>query len=184
MSDRTIARRYASALYGEAESAGTVEMIDNDVELLFNTLEESHDLQLFFASPVISEEKKMTVIRRLFQPRVSDLMLNFLLFVISKQREGIVDAIVNEYRSMRLKQRGIVEADARVAIPLDETDVDDLTASISKTVGSEIRLNVKTDPELVGGVVVQIGDLVYDGTLKRKLANLRKQMQGGSFRNN
>ncbi|MGD8414664.1 MAG: ATP synthase F1 subunit delta [Candidatus Latescibacterota bacterium] len=184
MSDRTIAKRYASALFGEAGSADIVDSVDDDVELLHESLKDSRELRLFFASPVISEDKKMAVIRRLFASHVCDLTLDFLQFVVTKQREGIIESIVDEYRSMRLRHKGIVEARARVAIPMGESDIEDLRASIAKSVGSEIRLNVETDPQLVGGVVVQIGDRVYDGSLKRKLAMLQKQMQGGSFQTN
>lgn len=180
MSNRAVARRYASALHAEADSADLIDRVDMDVELLRDATGTSRDLRMFLVSPIVSEEKKETVIRRLFSEHVSGLVLKFLLFVLRKGREPLLTDILDAYRSRRLEAQGIEEGTARVAVSMSEAEVENLLESISKTVGREVRLDVKEDPELIGGVLIKIGDRVYDGSLKRKLAVLRHQLQGGA----
>jgi F-type H+-transporting ATPase subunit delta len=184
MSDLAIARRYASALYAEADSTDSIDRVDADIDLLTQTVSESRDLRLLFASPVVSASKKETIIRKLFEPHVSDLVLSFLMLVNRKRRASIVEAILDSYRSLRLEHQGIVEAKARVAIKMTDADVEELRKSIAKTVGSDVHLEVEEDSDLIGGIVVKIGDRVYDGSLKRQLAKLKRQLQGGSLHTN
>ena len=184
MSDRAIARRYASALYAEADSSNSIDIVDENVELVSKTLGDSRDLQLLFASPIVSTAKKEAVIRRLFEPHVSDLVLSFLLLVNRKRREVMVEAILRSYRSLRLEQQGIVEATARVAVPMTDSEIEELRQSIAKTVGSDIHLEIEEDASLIGGIIVKVGDQVYDGSLARQLTILRHRLQGGSFHTN
>jgi len=183
MSDRAIARRYASALNAEAGETNTVDRVDADMELLHETIGGSRELRLLFSSPVVHTSKKADIIRRLFVEHVSDLVLRFLLLINEKGREGIISEIVDAYRSLRLEQEGIVEAHARVAIMITEDEKASLQASLSGKTGSEIRLHVEEDTGLVGGLIVKIGDQVYDGSLMRKLAVLKRKLAGGSFHN-
>ena len=184
MSNRAIARRYASALFAEASSSDSVDRVDEDVELVIQTVSHSRDLKLLFTSPIVSTAKKEAVIRRLFESHVSELVLSFLVLVNRKRREAMVEDILVSYRSLRLEQQGIVEATARLAFAITESEVLDLQKSIAKTVGSEVELEVEEDPELIGGIIVKIGDQVFDGSLKRQLTMLGRRLQGGSFHTN
>ena len=184
MSNSAIARRYASALYGEAVSRDLVDRVDDDTEMLLETMKGSRDLRLLLESPVVNVAKKEAIVVRLFKPHVSDLVLNFLRLVISKRRESALGDIVAAYRSLRLEQKGIVEASARVAVGLTSDEIDDLRAAIAGIVSQEVLLEVEEDQELIGGVVFKIGDIVYDGSLKRKLGLLQDQLLGGSIHNN
>ncbi len=181
MSDRAIAKRYALALYAEAKSNDSISRVDEDVELVNQTVGGSRDLQLLLASPVVSAAKKEAVIRRLFQPRTSELVLAFILLVNRKRREAMLEAILKSYRLLRLEQQGIVEAKARVAVAMTDDETEELRRSMAKTVGSDIQLEVEEDADLIGGIVVKIGDQVYDGSLKRQLSILERRLQGGSF---
>ncbi len=184
MSDRAIARRYASALYSEASSSDSIDRVDEDIELVNRTVNDSRDLQLLFASPIVSAARKEAVIRRLFEQHVSETVLALLLLVNRKKRGAMVEAILESYRSLRLEQQGIVEAKARVAIAMTDSEIEELRRSMAKTIGSDIQLEVEEDADLIGGVVVRIGDQVYDGSLKRQLAILSRKLQGGSFHTN
>ncbi len=184
MSDRAIARRYASALYAEASASDSIDRVDEDVELVSRTVSDSRDLQLLFASPIVSTTRKEAVIRRLFKSHVSETVLAFLLLVNRKRREPMVEVILESYRSLRLEQQGIVEAKARVAVAMTDDEIEEFRRSMVKAVGSDIQLEVEEDADLIGGIVVKIGDQVYDGSLKRQLANLSRVLQGGSLNAN
>lgn len=184
MSDLAVCRRYAAALQSEAESVKAVEAVDGDVAATAAILAESKELRLLFASPVVSTAKKRTVIETLFSERVSPVFLQFLLLLNSKGRGGLVSDILKEYARLRDRQLGIVEADASAAMALSKEEVEGLRKKLSGLVGADVRLNVDVDPALLGGVVVKVGDTVYDGSLKRRLSVLKSQLEGRSHLKN
>jgi F-type H+-transporting ATPase subunit delta len=180
MSNATIAQRYAQALYEEADGRDIVETIDDDVDLLRQTLDGSDDLVRFFESPVIPPEKKKDVIAALLEERVHALTYRFLVLLVEKDRETLVASVLARYQALRDEQRNIVEAHVRTAQPLDEDARDTLAQALEDMTGSTVRLRTTEDASLMGGVVVRIGDTVYDGSVRRKLASLRERMRAGS----
>ncbi|MGA7303978.1 MAG: ATP synthase F1 subunit delta [Rhodothermales bacterium] len=184
MSELAICRRYAGALLQEAESGNIVDRIDGDVAATRAALEESPELRLLFSSPVISIGKKDSIIRKLFEDSASDLFVRFLLLLNEKNREHIVADVLSQYRTLRNRQLGIVEAQARSAMAMSDADVKGLRDKLAEQTGADVHLGVEEDAGLLGGVVVRVGDMVYDGSLKRKLAVLKAQLEGGSFLRN
>lgn len=176
-----IARRYARALYEEAESQSKTDQVDEDVELIRESLENVKELRRFFESPIASREKKLRVVRALFKDRLDPLTLNFLELLIEKQRETHFPQLAEAYRGMRDEQLGIVRAQARVAVPLGDADHQNLVAALERMTGKSIRLEVTEDEDLMGGVVIRVGDTVYDGSVRNQLSNLREQMERGGF---
>ncbi|ARA94333.1 MAG: F0F1 ATP synthase subunit delta [Bacteroidetes bacterium] len=181
MSDTIVARRYAQALYEQAREARQVEQIDEDVELIRQALADSRELVRLFESPVIPREKKQAVVNQLFGPRVQPLTLRFLTLLIEKEREGLFAAIVQAYRRLRDEQQGIVEAQARVAQPLAEDEEKKLREALEAITGKRIRLRTEQDPSLLGGVVIRVGDTVYDGSVRHQLRTLREKLEQGAF---
>jgi F-type H+-transporting ATPase subunit delta len=82
---------------------------------------------------------------------------------------------------LRDEQLGVVEARARVAYPLAEAEKAGLVEALKKMSGKDIRLHVDVEPGLVGGLVVRIGDTVYDGSVRHQLASLRERLEDGSY---
>ena len=177
MSDRTVARRYAGALYDEAEQQDIVEKIDEDIALIRESLDGSRQLVNFFDSPIIGREKKERVVRELFAERVEPLMLHFLLLLIKKKRETLLPNIARAYRRLRDEQLGVTEALVRVPGALDEKEREHLKDRLEAMTGGQVRLQVRKDPDLVGGLVVRIGDTVYDGSVQHQLESLRERME-------
>lgn len=180
MNNLTVARRYAQALYQEAESEQRVEQVDADMDLIRDTLDGSRDLVAFFASPIISREKKESVVQSLFAEPLNKTTYNFLRLLIEKKREALFPDVVRAYRDMRDEQRGIVEARAKVAYPLTEAEEQTLVQALEKLSGAQVRLQIDEDRTLVGGLIVRMGDTVYDGSVRNQLANLRERMELGS----
>lgn len=171
----TIARRYASALYQEAESEGQVEQVDAGIEAVRETLSESPELERLFASPVISTEKKSAIVRRLFEGKVEPLVLNTMLLLIEKGREEMVPDVVRAYAVLRDERLGVVEALVKTALPLAADETEALRDALEKSTGHNIRLRLEVEPELIGGLVVRVGDTVYDGSARHQLEMLREQ---------
>lgn len=177
MSEQTVARRYAHALYEEAESRDCLDAVDDDVEWLRQSLDETPAFGRLVDSPVIPQDKKKAVLQALLDERVEALMLQFLHLLVEKERETMLPRIVRAYQDLRDEQRGIVEVQARVAQPLDEADRDKLVDTLEAMAGQTVRLQIERDPELIGGLVIRIGDQVYDGSVRQKLDNLRERWE-------
>lgn len=184
MSYAPVAKRYAEALFEAASGVAAVEAVDVDIDVIRASLKASRDLRLFFQSPIISREKKTDVARALFRERLSPTSLRFLELLVDKQREDILEEILAAYQVLRDGMLGVAEATARTAQPLGEEDESAVRASLAKITGQKIRLSAEVDPSLIGGMVVRIGDTVFDGSVRHKLQHLREQFKTGAFRSN
>jgi len=183
MSDLAIARRYAQALNEEAASAGTVEATDSDIETIRAALADSPELARFFASPVISREKKKAAVKSLFAERLEPLTLRFVNLLIDKQREEQIGSVVGAYQTIRNEQLGIVEVSVRSARALSDEDRAAVSKTLEGRIGKRVRLTVSIDTSLIGGLVVKVGDTVYDGSVSHRLATLRERMLTGAILN-
>lgn len=177
----TVVRRYAQALYEEAERENAVEKVDADVALIRETLDSSRDLQLFFQSPVISREKKAAVVEKLFSGKVSAVTLRLLGLLVDKNREDRFPSVVEAYEALRDEKRGVVEAEARMAFVPSADEVGKLEQALAAKTGKQVRLRVTQDEALLGGVVVRLGDTVYDGSVRHQLDVLREKMEAGQY---
>ena len=170
------ARRYALALTQEAAQTGQAAAVDADVVFLGETLDGSRELRLFFRSPVVSRDKKERVLERLFTDRVSPLTMRFLHLLVSKHREALIPAVVQAVRELRDMASDTVEARVRSAKPLTDAERTALKARLEVRAGQTIRLTEEVQPDLIGGLVVRVGDVVYDRSVKHQLDVLREQL--------
>ena len=171
-----VARRYALALYQEAEAQGQVDTVDADVETLHSALNGSRELEAVFASPIISREKKEAVLGRLFNGKVSDLTLRFVGLMVQKQREELLPATVRAYATLRDERLRITEATVTSAQPLASDEADRLRQRLEAQTGKTVRMRMHVDPALIGGLVVRVGDVVYDRSVSHQLKPLRAQL--------
>jgi len=181
MSETTISRRYAQALNEQAELARATDRVDADMSLIFEGMKVSRELVGIFESPVVSREKKAEVFRALFSDKIDALTLRFLEVLVEKRREGLFTDIVHAYRELRDQQMGVMGVTARTALPLTGDDEKRLMASLEKLTGKQIRLETKIDESILGGIVIRVGDTVYDASVVNQLASLRVRLETGSL---
>jgi F-type H+-transporting ATPase subunit delta len=184
MSDATVARRYAQALYQEAAATGDAERIDEDMQSVQESLDASRELDLFFRSPLIAREKKDAVIGKLFDGKVAPLTVRLMRLLVEKGREDLLPAVVRQYSELRDERLGVVEATVKTAMPLDEAERDALRKALEGRTGKKVRLKTDVVPELIGGAVVRIGDRVYDGSVQHQLESLREQLEERAYLSN
>jgi len=181
MSEITISRRYAQALNEQALAAGALDRVDADMSLISEGLAVSRELVGIFRSPIVSREKKANVFRSLFGEKVDKLTLSFLVLLVEKRREELFPDIVNAYRGLRDQQKGVVAVSARTALELSAEDKTALMASLEKLTGKKVRLETKVDASILGGIVIRVGDTVYDASVVNQLASLRVRLETGSL---
>lgn len=176
MSD-PVARRYARALYQEAERQGRLDVVEADVQVLRDSLDASPELGRFFRSPVVSGQKKKAVVRSLFEERLGALAYRFVQLLVEKEREDVLAEILQAYRVLLDEQQGVIEVRARAARPLDADNRARLAKAVEDLTGQKARLEVEHDPTLLGGVVLRLGDTVYDGSVRHQLSSLRERLK-------
>lgn len=173
------AGRYARAL---AEIAGekdaqALEALAAEIDLLAATVGTDPELVRFFDGPTVGDKEKQAAIATLAQKaRLSDLARRFLAVVVGHRRAWELRAIALDLAAFRDRAAGIVEAEATFAQPPGPAEERAMQAALEKMTGSRVRLSVKVDPDLLGGVTTRVGSRIYDGTLKTRLQALHRRL--------
>ncbi len=171
MTDQAVARRYAQVLYDEAEAG-----VRQDMELVRKTLEGSRDLRLCLASPVVPRKKKLAVLEAVFGDQVQPVTLRLVRLLLGREREDLLLAVTREFDRIRDAQLGITRVHARVALALAGEEQKRLQQVLAEKLGTGVRMDVAEDASLIGGAILRIGDIVYDGSVAHQLAQLRSQI--------
>jgi len=172
-----IANVYAKALLGAAENAAQTQRLLEEFGLLVcDVLRQHPRLEAILASGLISAEDKWGILDRVFGPRLSPMMLNFLKVAAHHGRLDCLKAIHRQTHRLYDKLRGRVHVEVTTARPLDGASAGRLAKRLRAVLPGEPVLRQATDPALIGGIVVRVGDTVYDGSIANQLENLRQQM--------
>ncbi len=180
MSDINIANRYATALLELAEEKNSLEEIAKDVELVKNTLFGSKQIQLMLLNPVIKPDKKLQILTEIFKGKVSDETLNFIVFILKKDRQGILTQIVKRFLELRDERLGIIEAKVLSAVAFTEDQKSRLKLQLEETTNKKIRISFSEDKNLIGGFVIKMNDTIIDASIKRQLELLKENFLKGS----
>lgn len=176
-----VARRYALALYQEAQETGVAERIDEDMGALRETLGSSPELVSLLRSPVIPRPRKEAVLGKIFEGKVAGLTMRFLRLLVNKEREELLPAAVDAYANLKDERLGIVEAHVRTARPLGDAETEALRKALEARSGKKVRMKTDVEPSLVGGLVVRMGDKVFDRSVRHQLQVLSAQFQERVF---
>lgn len=172
-----IARVYANALVGATEQAGQTDtVIDEFDAVMTEVLDRFPKFEAVLASPLVSSEKKMGVIDRVLGGRASPVLVNFLKVVARHDRLDCLRAIHCETHARIDQLRNRIPVRLTTAEPLSTAEVNRIAESLRAKLGGEPVFQQETDPALIGGAVLRVGDTVYDGSLANQLQNLRQQM--------
>ena len=172
-----VAAVYAEALLGAAETAGQSEaVLDEFDDLLADVLDPFPRLQQVLASALISHDDKAGILDRVLGGRASPTMLHFLKVVSRHGRLDCLRAIHRLTRGLYEKMQGRVVVQVTSAAPVDDALAERIVRSIRPLLDGEPVLRRSVDPKLIGGIVVRVGDTVYDGSIAAQLNSVRQQM--------
>jgi F-type H+-transporting ATPase subunit delta len=176
MSETKVASRYAKSLLDLAKEQNKLEEVNNDITFFLNVCKQSPDLVKLFRNPVVKTDKKLNVVQKVFSPRVSQLTSLFLDIIVRKNREFYMVEIAREFRKQYNQLKGIVQAQVTTAVQIDDSLLSDIRGFISKQTGKQIELATKVNPDIIGGLVIQLEDKLYDASMASKLANIKKNL--------
>jgi len=180
LKDARVARRYAAALFAVAKRDGILDAVAADLTLVSRFVAEVPYLRAVLMQPLVSDERKNGVVSEAFGDRVTASTLGFLRLLIRKRREDLIDECVRDFRALLAEHNNTVEAEASTAVPLSPDQEARLTRSLEVMTGKTINLTSHVDPQMLGGVVVRIGDQIIDGSVRGKLERLERQLLGSN----
>lgn len=174
-----LAGRYALALFELADQAKALDKVADDLKGVDALLTESEDLQRLVRSPLYGRERQAKAMDAvLAKAGVTDLTRRFILVVAQNRRLHALPDMIRAFMAELARRRGEVRAEVTAAVPLSETQEKALLDSLSKSVGGKIQIVQKTDPSLLGGLVVKVGSRMIDTSLRTKLQRLQFAMKG------
>lgn len=165
---------YAKGLFGAAEKANQADAVLEELESLqSDVLKNLPSLRLTLTSPRVATEEKLVLIDKAFKGKMSETLLNFLKVVANHGRLDCLADITKSFRQLVSASEGKIEITVRAAYPLSNPLRDRIAAKLGEVLKKKVSLNVEVDPELLGGLVVRIGDTLYDGSLASQLQRMK-----------
>lgn len=172
----TVARNYAEALLALAQKAEDASGWGAMLRQVANAIGTDVKLRRFLESPRIDSDVKINVLSKALSDRVPRHFMRYLEAVVRNRRQMLLPAIANEYDILLDEQEGVVHAKVLVAHPMSDSEQQSLGATLTKTVGRRVIPDVVVEPSILGGIIVRVGDTVMDGSVRRKLNSLRRQL--------
>jgi F-type H+-transporting ATPase subunit delta len=172
----SVARNYAEALLTLARKAEDPSGWGSMLRQVATAIRTDETLSRFLDSPRVGAGAKSEVLSKALSDRVPRLFLRFLQQLVKNRRQMLIPTIADEYDTLLDASQGIVHARVTVARETGDAETAMIAERLSKAVGKQVVPHVAVDPAILGGVVVRIGDTVMDGSLRRKLAMLRRRM--------
>jgi F-type H+-transporting ATPase subunit delta len=179
MRDTTIARNYAETLLVLARKANNLRGWGDLMLDVARAMETDATLRLFLESPRVSAQKKNEVLSAAFQDRMPRLLVKFLQSLVKNRRQMLIPEIAREYLDLVDAAEGRMHA--RVTVAMEQTDAEKqaIAKRLSTLFDRDVIPHVTVDPAIMGGVIVHVGDTVLDGSVRKRLATLRRRMLTG-----
>lgn len=173
-----VAARYASALFELARDAGAVDAVAGDLDRFGRMIQGSDDLQRLVRSPVFSSEEQAGAVGAILdKAELTGLAANFIRLAASNRRLFALPDMIRAFGELVAQHKGIVRAEVRLAEQPSDRILDDIKAALRDVARSEIDLELKIDPSLIGGLVVKLGSRMIDASVRTKLNSIRLAMK-------
>lgn len=176
MIENAVARRYAQAFFAIAGEKNLLDQLEQELQQVAETINSYNELRILMNHQLVAPQDKKTMVDQVFSGAISESTLNFLHFVIDKYRITHLQEIYEAFVVYANDARNIADAQVRSATALSDEEVKAIEQNLVKVTGKNIRLSNEVDPNLIGGVVVRIGDKVIDGSLYRRLGRLKENL--------
>jgi F-type H+-transporting ATPase subunit delta len=175
----TLAKRYAGALVDIGAERKDLDKYGQELAAIAGLMETSKDFRELLINPVFTREDKKRVAGTIFDKLGVDRMVaNFIYLLIDRKRIDQLPGIEAAFREKVDEIRGITRGEVTSAIKLDVDELGRVTGALSKISGKQVVLTAKVDPSLIGGLVAKVGDMVFDGTIRTQLNQLKESLRG------
>lgn len=178
MDSGSVARRYAKALFGLALESGRVEAWSQSLATLASALRDAPDLAAIVADPLHGREERHAIVEHLASAvRLEDAPANLLRLLADRSRLDRLGDVLRAFGELADQQLGRLRARVVSAVPLERDAVDALARRLSELTRATVLVDRSVDPALLGGVVAQVGSVVYDGSVRTQLQDLKRSLK-------
>lgn len=181
MKNPKVASRFAKALLDLAIERNEIDAVKADAQIVINAVNNSEDLRILCASPVIKPKVKEAVIEQAFSKNISEISLKFMLLVVRHRREQNLKEIFERYISLYMIEKGIVKATVTTSIALDDALKSEFTTMVEGITKKEVELEEKVDTDIIGGYILRVGDLELNSSLAEKLKRLKTEFNDNPY---
>ena len=171
-----IAKRYAQAAYDVAQSRGTAEQWLADLQRVVAAIADPAVVRWLDSSKITAARKEEVLTSVLASPY--PLFVNLLRVLMSKGRITLLPEVAQQFERLVNRARNVAVAEVTTAIPLDAAEEARIAQQLSAMTGQEVRIQTRVDPSIQGGLIARIGDRVIDGSVRTRLALLRRELVG------
>ena len=177
MKGHRAAVRYAKSFMQIAKEKSLLEELKGDVEGILNAIRESVELSSFLSSPLIKIDKKKVILNQVFKSKINDLSLSFIMQITDQKREGILETICEEFIRQYNIEHNIAKVHLSTATKLNDAQRKEALNFIDKHYDfNAVELEEVVDEDLIGGLVLRIEDKQIDGSIKRKLQDIKQEL--------
>ena len=170
-----IAEVYSRALFEAAKDNDVVDRIREELAQVDDALREDRDLRLFFFSPYFTSDEKKDAVRRVVEGG-DERLVNFLELLAERHRLPLLPRVRRQFDAKWAEEHRLLPVSVTSAVELDESLVADIGRRIQDQTGRSVELSSNVDPEVLGGLVVRVGNMVLDASVRNRLEQLRKQV--------
>src|SRR5437763_7077177 len=167
---------YAQGIFDIARAEGALEKVENELFQFSQLFQDNGQLREKLTDQSLPVEKRQAIVEDLLGQKASPLTVNLISFLVGTGRARELPEIVDRLVERAAAERRREVAEVRTAIPLDDEQRRRLTEALEKSTGKQIELKVIVDPSILGGVIARVGDTVIDGTVRRRLHQLRESI--------
>lgn len=176
MQNHRAASRYAKSLLELAKERKVLDEVYGDMQLFSAVVDENRVFAVMLKNPIISHYKKQTILRALFEKRMNKLTLLAFDQITSKNREKILDQVAKEFQVQYNGYKGLQSADITTTIQLDADLRTKFKALVEEISGKKANLKELVDVDIVGGFVLNVGDVRLDRSIKSQLNNIKREL--------
>jgi F-type H+-transporting ATPase subunit delta len=170
-----IAEVYSRALFEVAQEHDVLDRVHDELGQFADALAEDRNLQLFFFSPYFSSEEKAEGVERILED-ADERLVNFLQLLAERHRMPVLPRIRRAFDAMWAEENRLLPVSVTSAVELDEELVREIGRRIEEQTGRRVELSANVDPDVLGGLMVRVGNMVLDATVRNRLEQLRKQV--------
>jgi F-type H+-transporting ATPase subunit delta len=164
---------YAQALLSLAQSQDLTDRFGEDVGAILASFNDSPDMRDFLASPIVNLDAKRSVLHQVFGEQVHPYLQNFLNLLVDRRRIGFLEGICRQYQTLLRKLKQTVLAEVTSAIDLNDDQKNTIRERVkSMTSANQVDIETRTDPDLIGGVIIKVGSQVIDASLRGQLRRI------------
>jgi len=174
-----VARNYAEALLAAAAGRGEVERYGELLHAVAGAVQADERIALVLESPRVAKRVKARLLAEALRGSAAAEFVRFLEAVVRRGRQGLLPEMAQEYLTLVDLRLNRVHAGVTVALEPDAALQKLIVQRLTRTLGKEVRAQFRTDARLLGGVVVRVGDRIFDGSVRRRMSVLRRKVLGG-----